>query len=416
MIFGKTVAILHYTYPPVIGGVEFIIKAHAEILTQNGCRVKVITGRGESKNKNIQIDLIPEMASDWPENKLVREELRRGIVSDRFQSLRRVIYSKVRSSLEEVDICLIHNVMTMHFNLGLTSALHEIIDELHQRIKFYLWCHDAALRDSDYHIENLDQYPWSLLQKFNQNASYIAISRYRRRELSTLLGVPEDLIKVIPNGIDIKSFLRISDSVWKIATRESFFDDDLVMLFPSRILKRKNYELAINITKELLSSGQKCKLLMTAPFDPHNPATIKYYHHLCNLVEKMQLENQILFLSGPRSKYGLKIGYRELQDLYRISDLLLFTSSKEGFGIPLLESGVMKLPIACTDIAPLREITEDRTLLFRLDDEPAHIAQQIIEFLKTQSTHLMFKQAVSTFSWEAIYRMYLKDLVNEDPA
>jgi len=127
----------------------------------------------------------------------------------------------------------------------------------------------------------------------------------------------------------------------------------------------------------------------------------------------MQLEKHIFFLSGPRSKYGLKIGYGELQDLYRISDLLLITSSQEGFGIPLLESAAMKLPIACTDILPFREVIKERALLFRLDDEPAHIAQQIIEFLKTQPTYHMFKRVVSSFSWEAIYRTYLKDLVNE---
>ncbi len=412
MISGKTVAILHYSYPPVIGGVEFIIKGHAEILAKNGCRIKIITAKGETRHKSIQIDLISEIGSGWPENKVVAEELKQGIVSERFQRLRRIVYPKIKHSLEEVNICLIHNVMTMHFNLALTSVLDEIIDELHHKIRFYLWCHDATLMNPDYDVGDPDQYPWSLLRKFNQNATYIAISQWRKKQLSELFDVSENLIRVIPNGIDIKSFLRISDPVWKMACDKRIFDDDLVMLFPSRIVKRKNYELAIKITKELAASGKKCKLLITAPSDPHNPTSKKYYRYLHDLVEKMELKDNVLFISDLRNRYGLEIGYRELQDLYRISDLLLITSSQEGFGIPLLEAAAMKLPIVCSDIPPLSEIAKDKALLFKLDDEPSHIARQIIESLNTQPTYLMFRRAVSKFSWEAIYQNYLKGLLS----
>jgi glycosyltransferase involved in cell wall biosynthesis len=412
MISGKKVAILHYSYPPVIGGVEFIIKGHAEILAKNGCRIKIITAKGKTKNKSIQIDLIPEIGSGWPENKVVAEELKRGIVSERFQRLRRIIYPKVKRSLEGVNICLVHNVMTMHFNLAFTSVLDEIINELHRKIRFYLWCHDATLINPDYSVAQSDRYPWNLLREFKQNANYITISQWRRKQLSQLFGVSENLIRVIPDGIDIKSFLRISDPVWKMACEKGISDDDLVMLFPSRILKRKNYELAIKITKELTRSGKKCKLLITAPPDPHNPAAKEYYSYLHDLVEKMDLKDRVLFLSDLMGKYGLDIGYQEVQDLYKICDLLLITSSREGFGIPLLEAAAMRLPIACSDIPPLSEIVKDKALLFKLDDEPSHIAKQIIEFLDTHPTYLMFRRVVSNFSWEAIYRNYLKSLVS----
>lgn len=407
-----SVAILHYSYPPLIGGVEFIIKGQAEILTRNKHRVKIIAGVGKNREKNIQIDLIPEIGSSWPENKAVNEELKDGVVSERFQRLKKNIYSKVKRSLEGIDICIIHNVMTMHFNLALTSALDEIINELHSKIRFYLWCHDATLINPDYCVESPHRYPWSLLSKFNEKTTYITISEWRKKQLSELFGVSENLIKVIPNGIDIKSFLRISEPVWKIACDKKFFHDDLVMLFPGRIVKRKNYELAIKITKELAASGKKCKLLITAPPDPHNPEAKKYYHYLHEFAKEMELEGHILFLHDLKEEYGLKIGYRKLQDLYRICDLLLITSSEEGFGIPLLEAAAMKMPIACSDIAPLSELARGQALLFRLDDNPSHIAQKIIEYLNTQPTHLMFKRILSSFSWEVIYRNHLRSLLN----
>jgi len=407
-----SVAILHYSYPPLIGGVEFIVKGQAEILTRNKHRVKIIAGAGKNREKNIQIDIIPEIGSSWPENEAINEELKDGVVSERFQRLKKNIYSKVKRSLEGIDICIIHNVMTMHFNLALTSALDKIINELHRKIRFYLWCHDATLINPDYRIDSPHRYPWSLLSKFNENVTYITISQWRKEQLCQLFGVSEDLIKVIPNGIDIKSFLRISEPVWKIACDKRFFDDDLVMFFPGRIVKRKNYELAIKITKELTASGKKCKLLITAPPDPHNPEAKKYYYYLHEFAKKMGVEEHILFLHDLEEEYGLKIGYQKLQDFYRICDLLLVTSSEEGFGIPLLEAAAMKMPIACSNIASLSELTRGQALLFRLDDNPSHIAQRIIDYLDAQPTHLMFKRILSSFSWEVIYRDYLRSLLN----
>jgi len=244
MISGKKAAIVHYSYPPVIGGVEFVIKGHAEIMADNGWKVRVITAKGETKHKSIQIDLIPEIGSGWPETKRITKELKQGIASERFQRLKKIIYSKVKQSLEGVDVCMIHNVMTMHFNLALTSVLDEIIDGFHHKIRFCLWCHDATLTNPDYSVGTAEQYPWSLLKKFNKDASCIAISEWRRKQLCQLFNISESLIRVIPNGIDIKSFLGISDSVWKMASGEGILNSDLVMLFPSRIVKRKNYELA----------------------------------------------------------------------------------------------------------------------------------------------------------------------------
>lgn len=409
----KGVAILHYSYPPVIGGVEFIIKGQAEILAKNGCRVKIITSKGRTRYKSIQIDLIPEIDSNWPENEVVRDELENGIVSEHFQRLKKSIYPKIKHSLQGVGVCIIHNVMTMHFNLALTSVLDEIIDELHHKVKFYLWCHDATLLNPDYSLIAPEQYPFCLLKKFNKNTQYIAISKWRKKELCQLFNISSDLIKVIPNGISIKSFLRISDSVWKIACKKKLFDDELVMLFPSRIVKRKNYELAIRITKELVVLGKKCKLLITAPPDPYNPSAKKYYQYLLCLVEKMELKNQVIFLSELMDAYGVGVGYHELQDLYKICHLLLITSSQEGFGIPLLEAAVTKLPIACSDIPSLSDIAGEEVLFFKLDDQPCDIAKRIIKFLDACPTYLMFRRIVSKSSWQSVYQDYLKELVGQ---
>ena len=43
-------AILHYSAPPVVGGVEAVISAHAEVFQRNGYPVTVVAGRGDPAN------------------------------------------------------------------------------------------------------------------------------------------------------------------------------------------------------------------------------------------------------------------------------------------------------------------------------------------------------------------------------
>ncbi len=405
------IALYHYSYPPIIGGVEFVIEGHARVFARYGHRVKVITGRGEGKEKNIKVTLIPEMSPAHHKVRAINEELEQGKTSDKFYKLKEFLYQKIQKALQDTRICMIHNVMTMHFNLPLTSALDELIRDLHKRVRFYVWCHDAALTNPFYGPGKPGEYPWNLLGKFNPKAEYIAISRLRKHELADLFGVSPDLFNLVPDGMDIKSFLDISDSIWRIAWDKGIFGDDLVMLFPSRILKRKNYELAMKITKEIKFLNMKCRLLITAPPDPHNPQSMKYYEDLHLLRQKMKLEEEVIFLEDLKGKYGLRLGHSEIKSLYRISDLLLITSSQEGFGIPILEAGATRVPIACSEIPPFLELAQDKALFFKLDEKPSRIAKRIVDYLDLQPTGALFKQVVSKFDWESIYRDYLQDLL-----
>ena len=59
-----------------------------------------------------------------------------------------------------------------------------------------------------------------------------------------------------------------------------------------------------------------------------------------------------------------------LAEIYRLADALLLTSREESFGVPVLEAGLSRLPIFCTDLPPLREMARGRSHLFlsqRLD-------------------------------------------------
>src|SRR5207244_1803232 len=51
--------------------------------------------------------------------------------------------------------------------------------------------------------------------------------------------------------------------------------------------------------------------------------------------------------------------YRLVADLYALADVLVLPSESEGFGLPLLEAALHRLPIVCTALATPRALAGD---------------------------------------------------------
>jgi glycosyltransferase involved in cell wall biosynthesis len=80
----------------------------------------------------------------------------------------------------------------------------------------------------------------------------------------------------------------------------------------------------------------------------------------------------------------------------------LFPSAKEGFGIPILEAGLARLPIFCADIPPLRETGEGAAHLFDLQGDPGLIAAQIADTLDVNAAHRLRRRVLSGYTWKMI--------------
>ena len=65
----EPVALLHYSAPPIIGGVEQVMSAHARQFLQRGHAVTFIAGQGEEQAlpEWSELALIPELSSHLPE-------------------------------------------------------------------------------------------------------------------------------------------------------------------------------------------------------------------------------------------------------------------------------------------------------------------------------------------------------------
>jgi glycosyltransferase involved in cell wall biosynthesis len=91
-----------------------------------------------------------------------------------------------------------------------------------------------------------------------------------------------------------------------------------------------------------------------------------------------------------------------MSNLYHLTDALLFHSDREGFGIPILEAGLARLPVFCADIPPLRETGEGWAHFFDPHGDPDLIAAKIANGLDHDTAYHLRRRVLSQYTWKSI--------------
>jgi glycosyltransferase involved in cell wall biosynthesis len=400
----KGVAIVHYSAPPVVGGVETILRNQAAFLADFGVRVRVIAGTGGEVAPGVETVYIPELSSNYPR---YRDLPREGFTGEAQR-----LQEKLKEATAGFHSLIIHNMLTMPFNLVATAALRMLAEEGSRRV--IAWCHDSPYFDPAYRIPR-DEFPFTLISTPVPGARYVTITEYRRSEFARLLGLPEEEIEVVRNGIDLSHFLSLAPQAAALIEEFSLYERDLNVISPVRITPRKNLEMAIRICHALLYYYPGLLLIVTGYVDPHNTEAGAYFRRLKRLVEELRMAEHVLFLGEHRMVDGTPTvaDWKATRDIYSLADVLLLTSYAEGFGLPLLEAGLLRMPIVCSDIPTLREIlgTTRNAIVVGLEEDPRAVAGRIHEFLSTHATFQHFKHVFREYHWKAIGKSKLLPLL-----
>jgi glycosyltransferase involved in cell wall biosynthesis len=399
------IAILHYAAPPTIGGVESTMAMHARLFANHGYPVKIIAGRGEPFDSRVPMHIIPTLDSRHAFVDFVNRKLNLGLVPSDFYPLTKSIGQALENALADVDICIVHNATTLHKNLALTAALHQLTQE--EGLPLIAWCHDFAWQDPVYANDTHDGFPWNLLREEWSSVRYVVVSDSRRDELATMLKTSGSEIAVVPPGVDALDFFGVTEITRQWARDFRLLESTPILLLPARVTRRKNIELGISIIAALCAQGLSPQLLVMGPLGPHNPANPTYLDELRQLQSKYQLEHRVIFLQD----YG-EVNDGTRRDLYLLSDVLLFPSTREGFGIPILEAGLAHLPIFCSDIPPFRESVGEWGRYFALDESPTLISERIANFLSWDSRYQMKQRVLKEHRWERIFTERIEPLVS----
>ena len=102
----------------------------------------------------------------------------------------------------------------------------------------------------------------------------------------------------------------------------------------------------------------------------------------------------------------------QLYDLFRGARAFIYPSTFEGFGMPVLEAMAAGVPVACSDIPPLREIAGDNVFYFDPADERA-IGDAMVRVLSDASKVEAAQERAAGFTWEKTARETLRVLESQ---
>jgi len=164
----------------------------------------------------------------------------------------------------------------------------------------------------------------------SSNVSFLTLTSFDKKRL-----IKKGLnnVNVLSNSIVAYDFCTNSEKSFNL---RKIFEiggiinpNEKILAYPVRVLKRKNIEEAMLLTKILNEEGENYRLIVTIPFDEDYKKEIEI------LAEDYKIQCSI----GKASKYisfDKKDRYT-IADFYSISDLVISTSIKEGFGFALIE-------------------------------------------------------------------------------
>jgi glycosyltransferase involved in cell wall biosynthesis len=200
-----------------------------------------------------------------------------------------------------------------------------------------------------------------------RSRALIAVSEATRDDMVRYYPFTSSSVRVIPHGVD-EAFFKLGRT-----------GTDRFVLCVSTSHPHKNLERLI---RAYTSRKRDYKLIL---------AGMRGFH--ADAVEK--LINDDIRVTGwiPRE---------ELLNLYAGATAFIYPSTFEGFGMPVLEAMAAGIPVACSDIPPLREVAGDAALFFDPLNEDA-IAKALDQITSDQGLRKQLSEAgpkrARDFTW-----------------
>lgn len=197
-----------------------------------------------------------------------------------------------------------------------------------------------------------------------QSRVVITVSEYSREQLVDLADIDPEQVVVIPNGVD-DPIDPGDTAVFEARTRMTLVDRR-VALFPGAFRPYKN---AASLLRAIATIPRAIRPV--AVLTGHGP---ECESELRLLVDELGIGADVRFAGW--------VDQWEMECLYRISDVVVFPSLHEGFGLPVAEAMARGVPVACSNTTSLPEVGGDSPRYFdplRVEEIAASITETLVD-------------------------------------
>ncbi|OEU42516.1 hypothetical protein BGV40_09130 [Methanosarcina sp. Ant1] len=203
--------------------------------------------------------------------------------------------------------------------------------------------------------------------KILQNAEGIIALTSMEAEQAIKMGVNENKIHIIANGIDLSQWGGIPPQ-GKFRALYNIPSSMHVILFLGRLHPIKGVDLLIRAFGIVSKKRENCMLVVVGP-DNGSLSKLK------KIVEELNLRNKVLF-TGPL--YG-----KDKSTVYCDSDIYVLPSHYEAFPMTVLEAWAFKKPVIITENCGIKDLVQDSGLVVK--SNPYDLATALQEYLQQDS-------------------------------
>jgi glycosyltransferase involved in cell wall biosynthesis len=222
---------------------------------------------------------------------------------------------------------------------------------------------------------------------FRRSQGVIFLSQYSKRKTLTVIGNLAAPMAIIPHGLN-RAFIKSLKERREI----TFYtpSNPLRVLYVSNIDVYKHQKPVLLAIQFLVAKGYPIKISFIGP-GPKN-----------EIDQFIQFQKKV----DPKSLWSEYLGqipYEEIHTYYDNTDLAIFASSCETFGITLLEKMASGIPVACSNKSSMSELLKEGGLYFDPEDSLS-IANTIEKYLQSPELRIE-KQKIAqllaqNYSWE----------------
>jgi len=203
-------------------------------------------------------------------------------------------------------------------------------------------------------------------------AKVIAVTPTEAEQYKSM-GVSEDKIEIVPNGIDLAEFDNLPPK-GEFRRKYGLSGEQKIILYLGRIHQTKGLELLVKAFAEVTKELPNTKLVIVGPDDGYLPALEK-------LIKELKIENKTL-LTGPL--YG-----EDKLKAYVDADVFVNPRADEIFGIVFLEALACGTSVICSRGCGIADVIDGRAGLVVPYDEK-QLQQVLLDVLSDEKMRQEF--------------------------
>lgn len=326
-----------------IDGVSLEANKWAEVFRQNGHNCFWFAGKLDRDPRKSY--LVPEayfhhFKNQWINKQILGKKRRQQAVTELIHALRSHLKTQLHDFIYRfnIDLLVVENALTIPLHISLGLSLTETIAET--EIPTIAHHHDFYWERDRFSINAVNDYLRMAFPPKLPNIKHVVINSEAQEQLALRTGIASI---IVPNVLDFEN-PPVVNGEGATAFRRSMGlgPGDKIILQPTRIIRRKGIEKAIELVKKLANPCYKLIISHEA-----GDEGFEYGEWLKQYAweQKVDLRMVTTSIADPWNGNGDSQTEYSLWDIYSSADFITYPSVYEGFGNAFVEAIYSKKPI-----------------------------------------------------------------------